>query len=949
MRPPAFLAELLERVADLGWLQTGSAPSEQSLSERCTTLLTGRGEATGLALAKDILADYATLDREEKRAFLIDMSSRFGVDEARFQDARAAWETDRDPLTLRAIHLATEPASQDLIRRLNRAPHGTRSLVAMRADLLGMVRDAPELKSLDADFHHLLSSWFNRGFLELRRIDWNTPADVLERIIGYEAVHAIAGWDDLRRRVAATDRRLYAFFHPALEGDPLIFVEVALMEAIPGRIGAILDPDRKSIDPAEARTAIFYSISNCQAGLKGVSFGNFLIKQVVEELQREFPALKEFVTLSPVPGLRRWARAQLAKPDGTALTDEQRRLVERLENGDVEAETSAALAGFVAAYLSGTDGDRSGSRDPVARFHLGNGARLERVNLGADTSEQGRANSWGVMVNYLYDLGSIVENHEAFAEQGRVVTSAAVRKLAASAKSVKETRMPEPNYLVTCLRAASVKQSDTPFVTDATGRSLSHAELWAGAERMAAALKASGVAPGDRVAVQVEKSVMVIELYLGVIMAGAVFLPLNTGYTASEIAYFLGDAKPALFVCDPARLSELTPVAETAGVGKVLTLTGNETGSLADLVGRQKAGFVPVSRKQDDLAAILYTSGTTGRSKGAMLSHGNLASNAETLAKLWRFTNKDVLIHALPVFHTHGLFVAINVTLVSGAAMLLHRGFNAQSILADMKHATALMGVPTFYTRLLALPELNRETTRNMRLFVSGSAPLLAETHTEWQARTGHAILERYGMTETNMNSSNPCEGPRKPGTVGQPLPGVDIRVADPDSGKPLPEGEIGSIEIKGPNVFKGYWQMPEKTAAEFRSDGFFISGDLGKFDADGYLSIVGRSKDLIITGGYNVYPKEIEEEIDALDGVTESAIIGIPHADFGEAVVAVVVPQGGADLKEQGILDAIAPRLARYKQPKRVFFADSLPRNTMGKVQKNLLRDRYGATFSNG
>ena len=901
----------------------------------------------------DILDAYSGLDMAKRGAFLTEMANRFGVDEARFASVYEAWAQKRDALSLRAMHLATEPASIELIRRLNRAPHGTKAVVSMRADLLSMVGDAPVLKALDADFHHLLSSWFNRGFLELRCIDWSTPADLLERIISYEAVQPIAGWDDLRRRVAARDRRLYAFFHPALESDPLIFVEVALTMDIPDRIGAILDPDRTPIDPAKATTAVFYSISNCQAGLKGISFGNFLIKQVVEELRGEFTSLRQFVTLSPVPGLRRWALAEVKKDAGSILTNEQRTLVETLENDVDGATAKQELAEFAATYLAGNDGGKGGSRDSVARFHLGNGARLERVNLEADPGAQGRANSWGVMVNYLYDLDAIVTNHEAFASEGKVVTSVAVGRLIGASKGKQMNKImgtekkAEPNYLVSRLRASATRQPKARFVTDRAGRTLSYADLWAGAERIAAVLADSGVAPGDRVAVQVEKSVMAIELYLGTVMAGGVFLPLNTGYTASEIGYFLGDAKPAVFVCDPDRLAELTPAAEAAHVGTILTLGGDETGSLADLVRKRKPGFSAVPRQPDDLAAILYTSGTTGRSKGAMLTHRNLASNAETLAELWRFTEKDVLIHALPIFHTHGLFVALNVTLVSGAAAILHRGFDAKAILADMAEATSLMGVPTFYTRLLALPELDRKTTRKMRLFVSGSAPLLAETHEEWQARTGHAILERYGMTETNMNSSNPYDGTRKPGTVGLPLPGVEIRVVDPETGAELPKGEIGGIEVKGPNVFKGYWQMPDKTAAEFRGDGFFITGDLGKIDEDGYLSIVGRSKDLIITGGYNVYPKEIEEKIDALEGVNESAVVGLPHADFGEAVAAVVVPRHGAKLSETDILAAIAPDLARYKQPKRVYFADNLPRNTMGKVQKNVLRDEYKATFA--
>ncbi|MEQ9690419.1 MAG: AMP-binding protein, partial [Bauldia litoralis] len=349
----------------------------------------------------------------------------------------------------------------------------------------------------------------------------------------------------------------------------------------------------------------------------------------------------------------------------------------------------------------------------------------------------------------------------------------------------------------------------------------------------------------------------------------------------------------------------------------------------------------------DDLAAILYTSGTTGRSKGAMLSHENLTSNARTLVEAWRFTGDDVLIHALPVFHTHGLFVATNTILFAGASMIFQSRFDAGDVLAAMPRATCLMGVPTFYVRLLQQPGLTRDATAHMRLFVSGSAPLLADTHAAWRERTGHAILERYGMTETNMNTSNPYDGERIAGTVGPPLPGVALRVTDPETAAPLADGEIGMIEVRGPNVFSGYWRMPEKTLAEFRDDGYFITGDLGRIDAQGYVSIVGRGKDLVISGGFNVYPKEVETAIDELTGVVESAVIGLPHPDFGEAVTAVVVLQEGADLTEADICAPLAANLARYKQPKRVIFVDELPRNTMGKVQKNLLRDRLADLYS--
>ena len=483
-------------------------------------------------------------------------------------------------------------------------------------------------------------------------------------------------------------------------------------------------------------------------------------------------------------------------------------------------------------------------------------------------------------------------------------------------------------------------------IETAGGERISYADLVARAGRMANALVSLGVAPGDRVAAQVEKSVEAIILYLATVRAGAVFLPLNTGYTSAEIDYFIGDATPAVFVCDPARADALTDAAARAGA-RIVTLDADGQGSLTDAAAGALPDFATVPREADDLAALLYTSGTTGRSKGAMLTHGNLVSNTQALRDAWRYTANDVLIHALPIFHTHGLFVATNVTLFSGASMIFLSKFDPDRIIQLMDRATVLMGVPTFYVRLLQDDRLDRNATARMRLFISGSAPLLAETHREWQARTGHAILERYGMTETNMNASNPYEGDRIAGTVGMPLPGVEIIVSDPDSGADLPQGQIGMIEVRGPNVFKGYWQMPEKTAAELRDNGFFITGDLGKFDERGYLHIVGRGKDLIITGGYNVYPKEIETEIDALPGVTESAVIGLPHGDFGEAVTAVVVPATADALSEGEVLASLGGRLAKFKQPKRVLFVDELPRNTMGKVQKNLLRDRYASLYA--
>lgn len=473
------------------------------------------------------------------------------------------------------------------------------------------------------------------------------------------------------------------------------------------------------------------------------------------------------------------------------------------------------------------------------------------------------------------------------------------------------------------------------------GAHISYGDLIARAGQMANVLVARGVKTGDRVAVQVEKSVANIVLYLATVRAGAVYLPLNTAYTLNELDYFIGDAEPSLVVCDPSKAEGLAPIAAKVKA-KVETLGPDGKGSLTEAADKASSEFVTVSRASDDLAAILYTSGTTGRSKGAMLTHDNLASNSLSLVGYWRFTDKDVLIHALPIYHTHGLFVATNVTLFSRAAMIFLPKLDPDLIIKLMARATVLMGVPTFYTRLLQNPALSRETTKHMRLFISGSAPLLAETHREWSARTGHAVLERYGMTETNMNTSNPYDGERVPGAVGFPLPGVSVRVTDPETGKELPRDEIGMIEVKGPNVFKGYWRMPEKTKAEFRPDGFFITGDLGKIDGKGYIHILGRGKDLVISGGFNVYPKEIESEIDAMPGVIESAVIGVPHADFGEGVTAVLVCNKGADVSEASVLKALDGRLAKFKMPKRVFVVDELPRNTMGKVQKNMLRDTY-------
>ena len=481
---------------------------------------------------------------------------------------------------------------------------------------------------------------------------------------------------------------------------------------------------------------------------------------------------------------------------------------------------------------------------------------------------------------------------------------------------------------------------DTPFLLLPNAEVITHAVFVRRAAQLAHALVAQGVSTGDRVAVQVEKCPDMLALYAACAQLGAIFLPLNTAYTAAEVAYFVRDSQATLLVGDPARSAELAAVAHDSGAAfATLSATG---GSLSDSADAQADTFQTVARSEDDLAAFLYTSGTTGRSKGAMLSQKNLISNAATLTDLWQFSREDVLLHGLPIFHTHGLFVATNVMLMAGGAMVFMPKLDIDQLIEWMPRATSMMGVPTFYTRLLDDARFDRALTADMRLFISGSAPLLADTHIAFEQRTGHRILERYGMTETNMNTSNPYEGDRRAGTVGLPLPDVELRVANAD-GAELPRGETGVVEVRGPNVFQGYWNMPEKTAEDMRPDGFFITGDLGVQDADGYVTIVGRGKDLIISGGYNIYPKELELVLDAQAGVMESAVIGVPHADLGEVPLAVLVPDAGAQIDLDAIKAATATALARFKQPRDYRIVEALPRNTMGKVQKVALRAEFG------
>jgi malonyl-CoA/methylmalonyl-CoA synthetase len=500
---------------------------------------------------------------------------------------------------------------------------------------------------------------------------------------------------------------------------------------------------------------------------------------------------------------------------------------------------------------------------------------------------------------------------------------------------------PQSYNLYQQFQAAFPADASAILLETSAGTSYSYADAQRESARMANYLVRLGARPGDRVTVQVEKCPEVLWLYLACLQAGLVYHPLNTAYQADELEYFLSDASPGIVVCGGTSAALLSALAERAGIDHVLTLEADGSGSLTAGALACPATFDAVACGPNDLAALLYSSGTTGRPKGIMLSHANLASNGRTLVEIWGFSSRDVLLHALPVFHVHGLFVATHCVLLSGARMRWLEKFDVGEVMRALPHCSVMMGVPTYYSRLLAEPGFGRDTCARMRLFISGSAPLLAETFTEFEQRTGHRILERYGMTETGMNTSNPLEGERRAGTVGLPLPDVEVRVVDAQ-GTVLPTGEAGDLQVRGPNVFQGYWQMPEKTLEDFTADGFFNTGDKASISADGYVSIVGRAKDMIICGGLNVYPKEIEQILDGLDGVQETAVIGVPHADFGEAVVAVVVPVAGASLDEAGVIGFSKAHMANFKVPKRVFLVNELPRNTMGKVQKNLLRERY-------
>jgi len=488
-------------------------------------------------------------------------------------------------------------------------------------------------------------------------------------------------------------------------------------------------------------------------------------------------------------------------------------------------------------------------------------------------------------------------------------------------------------------------ENDDPFLYLVNGQIITYKKFLKFSAKISNAFFDLGLTPGDCVAVQVKKSPEMLNIYAACAQAGLVFLPLNPSYTVDELEYFVENSEARLIICDEVNKTPLEQIAKKLDIF-IETLNADATGSIINKSLRLSDKFETVRRSENDLAALLYTSGTTGKSKGAMLTQANLLSNGRTLMNEWQFTNKDVLLHALPLFHTHGLFVATNVTLSAGGSLIFLPKFDLDGIIEHLPNSSSIMGVPTFYTRLLSDSRFTKKLVQHMRLFVSGSAPLLSETHIQFEKLTGHRILERYGMTETNMNTSNPYIGERRAGTVGRPLPGVELKITDPETGAEKSNNEIGQIEVRGPNVFKGYWKMPEKTKAELRENGFFITGDLGKIDTDGYVHILGRDKDLIISGGYNIYPKEIEVFLDEQSGIEESAVIGVPHPDFGETAIAIVVISSQIKPNFEKIDRLIKNSLARYKHPKKIISISELPRNTMGKVQKNVLRKKYKSLF---
>ncbi|MER6088748.1 AMP-binding protein [Streptomyces bluensis] len=943
------------------------SPLDQLLAA-CEVLMSDVGEASMRAVAARALSAYDELDNAGKLAFFTHITTTYGVDADQVRAAFHQWEHARNTgfqgeEELVRLFDVVEPTRQQLLRRMNHAPDATLALVGMRADLRGLMRHHPQLRPLDHDFHHLLTSWFNRGFLRMEEVTWDAPEELHHHLLHYEKVHPMAGRAELRRRLQPEDRRVYAFFHPATGDVPLIFVEVALVRSMPSSIAPLLERG-PALSPSDADTAALYSINNALDGLAGVSFGSFLIKQVIEQVGEQLPHLEQFVTLSPIPGFRSWLTEQAEREAQDEQAADLRLLARELNTVEGPADLGAEdverirsrLLPALTRYIAVARRDDGRPLDPVARFHLGNGATAWRLNWPANSSPEAWRQSYGAMINYRYEPEKLERQHEDFVRRRTVALGGPLRDAfpnapasyphGASTTPDNERGTPPMAPFTTIYRSfaeQAERQPDKTLFELPDGQSITYRETAQTARRIAARLVADGVIPGDRVAMQVEKSPEAVALYLATLQIGGVLLPLNTAYTGAEMEYFIGDAQPRVLVCSPDRRADH---AHREGDGLVVeTLGVLRDGTLLDGDDHHEEVY---DASADDPASILYTSGTTGRSKGAVLTHGNLASNCRTLLEAWQYTADDRLIHALPIFHIHGLFVAVNMTLTAGASLHFLPRFAPETIIDLLPRATVLMGVPTFYTRLLKNDRLTPESCASMRLFVSGSAPLLASDHEAFEARTGHAILERYGMTETGMNTTNPYDGgPRKPGTVGTPLPGIEIRVVDRETGEALPDGEVGIIEVRGPNVFAGYWQMPEKTASEFREDGFFVTGDLGRIDEDGYLSIVGRDKDLVISGGYNIYPKEIEDLLNAHPRVLESAVIGVPHPDFGETVMAVVVPAPGRQPEGGELLDFIADDLARFKHPRAVRVVETLPRNVMGKVQKAELRKRYADLFT--
>ncbi|MCH8566213.1 AMP-binding protein [Nesterenkonia sp. LB17] len=980
-----LLADLLRSLGGHKTQQGAEAPASaplEQLTAACAALMGDLGEASMRAVAERALATYRELDDDARTEFFAHMLHAYAVEPDALRRAYAKWDSSEGQVELADLFEASEPRRQALLRRLNHAPDGTLHLVNMRADLRRILRDRADLTPLDRDFRHLLSSWFNRGFLRMEQVGWDASREMKNHLLRYEKVHPMRDLNELKRRLRPKDRTCYAFFHPATGNLPLIFVEVALVKGVPGAVEPLLTPT-EALSPAKADTAVLYSINNSLDGLAGISFGSLLIKQVIDQVSTELPHLGHFVTLSPIPGFRRWLREQARTATSAELAALHVDLAELTGPADARgaasmrgasspgeaaaAELRERLCAALARYIAVERRSDGQPLDPVARFHLGNGATAWQLHWPASGADYMWDQSYGAMINYRYEPSLVEQRHENYVRHGVIALGDHVTallpdstdlngphtsKATTSTDSSREDNRSEkgtspvdnhPDGIYQSFIQQAQAHPEKPLFHLPGGRTLTYAQVLHTSRRIATKLIGDGVVPGDRVAAQVEKSPQAIALYLATLQVGGVYLPLNTAYTGAEMDYFMSDAAPRVLVCDPSQAREHEQRGKDGIV--VETLGTSEEGTL--LAAEQEYAEITQMRPSDP-GAILYTSGTTGRSKGAVLTQGNLAANCASLIQSWEYTGEDVLIHALPIFHIHGLFVAVNMTLVSGASMIWLPKFDADAVLDAMPGATVLMGVPTFYTRLLSTDRLSAEACSGIRLFVSGSAPLLASDHEAFEARTGHAILERYGMTETGMNTSNPYRGgPRRPGTVGHPLPGVEVRIVDRETQATLPQGEVGIIEVRGPNVFVGYWNMPEKTAEELREDGFFITGDLGVIDDQGYLSIVGRDKDLVISGGFNIYPKEVEGLIDDHPGVTESAVIGVPHPDLGEGLVAVVVPAGGDAPDEAKILQSLAGELARFKQPRAVRFVEELPRNVMGKVQKAELRKQYTELFN--